>query len=117
MTPIQVQVGVSEGLTWGPFLQTLPHSTLNSKQMSSFTIEFSFYVTRLSEQDQGEVCMLDRPSPKSAAAISSGSSAPSSRDCPSLRVILTPSNRVLVIWSSSTNATSATDSVWKLAGK
>jgi len=114
------QVGRIEGLTFGPFLQTLPHAALNSHQLSSFTIEMTVYLERQASRDMGEICLLERPSPTSASILSSGSSVPSSRDCPAIRLLLTPSNRLLLTWSSPTNASNASasspGSAWKLAG-
>jgi len=65
--------------------------------------------------------LLERPSPISTSESSSGSSAPSSRDCPAMRMLLTPSNRLLLTWSSQANASNASSSspgsAWKLAGR
>lgn len=108
------EVGLREGLTWGPFLSTLPHAAINSHKLTAFTIELSLWISR-DRHNLGEVCLLDRPSSStSSTRPPSASSMPGMQDCPSIRLVLSRSNRVVVTWSNEAN--SSASPVWRLPG-
>ena len=112
------EVGLRQGLTWGPFLQTLPHAAMNWHKLTAFTIELAFFISR-DRHNLGEVCLLDRPSSSTSSAPSpSGSSLPGRQDCPSIRLVLSRSNRVVVTWSNEAShlANSSAAPVWRLSG-
>ena len=112
--------GALHGQPWGPFLQTMPGAAINGFNLTSFTIEATVYLDRRSV-DSGQACVLERPD-----AASSTSAA-----CPSFRLAVTPSNRVLATWSNTQNASQSappahapaaatganSTHVWSLAGR